>query len=66
MQVTAVEPQWSYTVETESRSMHYVSTFTFAPAAGGGTEVTLSFVVGAESAGLDRFAEATPVDVATM
>jgi uncharacterized protein YndB with AHSA1/START domain len=43
MTVTAVEPQRSYRVEAASRGAHYVSTFTFAPSADGGTDVTTSF-----------------------
>jgi uncharacterized membrane protein len=43
MTVTAVEPQRSYRVEAESRGAHYVSTFTFAPSADGGTDVTTTF-----------------------
>ncbi|WP_225755411.1 SRPBCC family protein [Actinotalea sp. Marseille-Q4924] len=43
MAVTAVEPQRSYTVEADGSGAHYVSTFTFAPSAGGGTDVVLTF-----------------------
>lgn len=43
MTVTALEPQRSYTVEATSSGAHYVSTFTFASAADGGTEMTVTF-----------------------
>jgi carbon monoxide dehydrogenase subunit G len=43
MEVTAVEPQRSYTVEADGSGAHYVSTFDFAPSEDGGTDVTLRF-----------------------
>jgi len=43
MSVTAVQHERSYTAEADSRRTHYVSTFTFAPADAGGTDVTMSF-----------------------
>lgn len=43
MWVTAVQPQRSYTVEATSSGAHYTSTFDFAPAADGGTDVMLRF-----------------------
>jgi carbon monoxide dehydrogenase subunit G len=42
MWVTAVDAARSYTVEADSRGVHYVSRFDFAPAGDGGTEVALS------------------------
>lgn len=43
MTVTAVEPERSYTVEASSSGALYVSTFTFAPSADGGTDVAMTF-----------------------
>ncbi|MGY1740375.1 MULTISPECIES: SRPBCC family protein [unclassified Blastococcus] len=43
MAVTAVEPQRAYTVEAASSGVRYVSTFAFAPAADGGTDVRMTF-----------------------
>ena len=43
MTVTAVELRRSYRVEAASRGAHYVSTFSFAPSADGGTDVTTTF-----------------------
>ena len=43
MTVTAVEPQRSYAVEASGPGVTYVSGFAFAPAAGGGTDVTATF-----------------------
>jgi uncharacterized membrane protein len=43
MTVTAVEPHRSYSVEASGPGVRYVSTFAFAPAAGGGTDVTATF-----------------------
>ena len=68
MTVTAVEPQRSYRVESESRGARYVSTLAFAPSADGGTDMTMSFggrptstvarVIGAVTAPLGRRAVA--------
>jgi uncharacterized membrane protein len=43
MTVTAVDPGRGYTVEAESSGVRYVSTFAFAEAADGGTDVRMSF-----------------------
>jgi carbon monoxide dehydrogenase subunit G len=42
MWVSAVDPGRSCTVESDSRGVHYVSTFAFAPA-GDGSDLTLTF-----------------------
>lgn len=42
MWITSLTPNRSYTVEAESRGVHYTSTYTFTPT-DGGTEVTLTF-----------------------
>lgn len=51
MEVTAVDPQRSYTVEAESRGTHYVSRFDFTPT-GDSTDVTFTF--SGESSGAMR------------
>ena len=43
MTVTAVEPHRSDAVVASGPGVRYVSTFAFAPAAGGGTDVTATF-----------------------
>src|SRR3712207_9171600 len=43
MTVTAVEPHRSYSTDASGPGVRDVSTFTFAPAAGGGTDVTAPF-----------------------
>ena len=43
MTVTAVEPHRSYATEASGPGVTYVSGFAFAPAAGGGTDVTATF-----------------------
>lgn len=41
--VSAVDPGRSYSVEATSSGVHYRSTFSFAPAAEGATEATMTF-----------------------
>lgn len=55
MEVTAVEPERSYTVEAASHGSHYTSQFHFAPTEAG-TDVTFSF--SSESHGAMRFVSA--------
>ncbi|MFC5381216.1 SRPBCC family protein [Aquipuribacter nitratireducens] len=43
MTVSAVDPGRSYTVEATSSGVHYLSTFSFAPAGEGATEATMTF-----------------------
>lgn len=43
MEVTAVDPHRQYVVEADNSGVHYVSTFTFAPAGTGRTEVSMTF-----------------------
>jgi hypothetical protein len=43
MTVTVVEPQRSYVTEASGPGVTYVSGFAFAPAPGGGTDVTATF-----------------------
>ena len=72
MTVTAVEPHRSYVTEASGPGVLYVSTLAFAPADGGGTDVTATFgarptttvarVLGAVAAPLGRRAIAKALE----